>query len=518
MPAGRDGDLGVWPLDEYNARLLDNVCPRDWPNPRRPDDFVYDLVAVGAGAAGLVSAKQAARRGARSALVERHLAGGDCLNIGCVPSKALLRCARAAFERGRDDLALSPAARTEADFPRVMERMRRLRADIALVDSFQATIEAGADMYAGNAIFVGPHELKVGDQTLRFRKAVIATGGRARVPKIPGLQEAPFLTNASLFNLTDLPPRLVVLGGGPIGVEMAQAFCRFGSKVTLIQRSERILSSEDEDASRLIHMVLESEGVQILTGAGVTKVDHTPGAPWDEIRIELEYQLGSCGPATLACEALLLAVGRTPNVEELGLEAAGVEYECGMGVRVNDDLTTSNPDIMAAGDVVDRPELRFTHMAGTMAGMVVQTSLFGGRGVPVNAPSACLSDLVVPRCIYCEPEVASCGISTFEAAEKQRLEVDIYTSSLGGNDRSILEGASAEGFVRVLCRRGSDEILGATVVAERAGEMLAELTLAAQHGLGLSAVARTIHPYPTMGEAVQQCALQYNRLHWERLG
>mmetsp|Transcript_104177 Transcript_104177/g.324889 ORF Transcript_104177/g.324889 Transcript_104177/m.324889 type:complete len:529 (-) Transcript_104177:13-1599(-) len=510
------GHTGVWPLDEHNVKLLDCVHPRGWENPCKPADFVYDLVAIGAGAGGLVSAKQSARRGASSALVEQHLAGGDCLNVGCVPSKALLRCARAAAEARRGDLGMEPFA-GEVRFAAVMERMRRLRAQIAPVDSCQTTAKAGADMYVGKATFTGPHELKVGDRALKFRKAVIATGGRAKVPPIPGLSGVPYHTNATLFNLTDLPPRFVVLGGGPIGLEMAQAFRRFGSQVTVLEGLARILGPEDAEAAAVVHRTLEREGVRILASAGVKAVRHTEGKPWPEIQIEVHLP-GQAEAETLRCDALLVATGRAPNVEDLGLEAAGVEFRPGLGVKVSDDLTTTNPDILAVGDVIDRPEFRFTHMAGTMAGMAVQNALFEGEDLPVNAPSRRLSELVVPRCTYTEPEVASCGISNAEAAATRSVEVDAYTSQLDDNDRGILEGAEPGGFVRILCRRGTDQILGATVVAERAGDMLAELTLAAQNGLGLAAVARTVHPYPTMGEAVQQCALQFNRAHWRKLG
>jgi len=515
VPAA-DGHVGVWPLDEHNVNLLDCVHPRGWKNPERPADFVYDLVAVGAGAGGLVSAKQSARRGARSALVEQHLAGGDCLNVGCVPSKALLRCSRAAAERRRTDLAgVSAGPDAGVDLAKVMHRMRRLRAQIAPVDSCEATTKAGADMYVGKATFTGPHELQVAGQTLRFRKAVIATGARAKVPPIPGLAAAPYLTNNTLFNLEQLPPRLVVLGGGPIGLEMAQAFRRFGSSVTVIEGLARILGPEDADAAVVIHKALEDEGVRIIPNIRINAVEHKDGAPWPEISLHVAHP--GVEAETLVCDALLVATGRAPNVESLGLEAAGVDFKAGLGVKVSDTLATTNPDIFAVGDVIDRPPLKFTHMAGAMAGMAVQNALFEGGGLPVNAPSSRLSELVVPRCTYTEPEVASCGISNTESASAQSIEVDVYTSQLEGNDRAILEGADAGGFVRVLCRQGTDVIIGATVVAERAGDMLAELTLAMQNNIGLSAVGRTVHPYPTMGEAVQQCALQFNRKHWERL-
>jgi len=517
VPNG-DGHVGVWPLDEHNVKLLDCVHPRGWQNPERPEEFVYDLIALGAGAGGLVSAKQSARRGARSALIEQHLAGGDCLNVGCVPSKALLRCARAIAEQRRTDLGTTPSPDLDGrvQFAAIMERMRRLRAKIAPVDSFETTKNAGADMYVGKAVFTGRNEISVDGKSLRFRKAVIATGGRAKVPPIPGLSEVPYLTNATLFNLESLPPRLVVLGGGPIGLEMAQAFCRFGSKVTVLEGLQRILGPEDADAAAVVHRTLEEEGVRLLTGISVKGVEHSAGKPWPEIRISVTMP-SQDDVEVIVCDAFLISAGRAPNVEGIGLEAAGVDFKPGVGVHVNDDLTTSNPDIFAIGDVIDRPELRFTHVAGTLAGVAVQNALFQNRGLPVNAPSTLLSEMVVPRCTYTEPEVASCGVSNEQAASAKGLEVDVYTAPVDHNDRAILEGSADGGFVRICCRKGTDEIVGATVVAERAGDMLAELTLATQHRLGLAAVARTVHPYPTLGEAVQQCALAYNRARWEKL-
>ncbi|CAE7187556.1 merA, partial [Symbiodinium pilosum] len=479
-------------------------------------DFVYDLVAVGAGAGGLVSAKQSARRGARSALIEQHLAGGDCLNVGCVPSKALLRCARAIAEVRRMDLGFTCGSQARIDFAKVMERMRKLRADIAPVDSHETSKQVGVDVYMGTSTFTGKNELQVGEKRLKFRKAVIATGGRAKVPPIPGLDQVPYLTNASLFNLSELPPRFLVVGAGPISLEMAQAFQRFGSQVTVLEVAPQIMGLEDDDAAQLLREVLEEEGVQIHTGCKISSVSSTqaPTAKeWPEIRVSIS---GDSGEKTVVGDALLIAAGRVPNVEGLGLEAAGVDYTPGVGIKVSDDLTTSNPDILAIGDVIERPDTRFTHMSGTMAGMAVQNALFPDKGLPVNAPSSKLSEVVVPRCTYTEPEVASCGISNEKIAAKQGADVEVYKAGLQHNDRAILEGSN-RGYVKIVCRKGTEEILGATVVCEGAGEMLSEITLAVQHGLGLSQVARTVHPYPTMGEAIQQCALNYNRARWAKL-
>jgi len=517
VPESTSG-VGVWPLDEHNAKLLNNVCPRGWENPNRPDDFVYDLVAVGAGAGGLVSAKQSARRGAKSALIERHLAGGDCLNIGCVPSKALLRCSRAVAESKRMDFglpSLDEAARG-VSFAKVMERMRRLRAQIAPVDSFEATNKAGADMYFGDAVFTGRNEIEVAGQKLKFRKAVIATGAHAMVPPIPGLKDVPYKTNAELFNLESLPPRMVVLGAGPIGCEMAQAFARFGSKVVLLDLATQPMPAEDVEAASVIKSALEEDGVRFVLGAKTSKVEHLlgdGGSDWPRIVLDVSVDDAE---EKIECDVLLVATGRTPNVHGLGLEAADVKHD-GRGIIIDDCLQTSNPDILSVGDCCNRPELRFTHMSGTMAGMAVQNALFSEhKSLPVNAPSGKLSDIVVPRCTYTEPEVASAGLNA-ASAQKAGVEVDLYKFDLDDNDRCILEGSYPGCFAKVFCRKGTEEIVGGVVVAERAGEVLSELVLAMQHGIGLSKLGRTVHAYPSMGEAIQQCGLQYNRSKWQRL-
>lgn len=323
------------------------------------------------------------------------------------------------------------------------------------------------------------------------------------------------MTNSTLFNLTELPPRFCVLGAGPIGLEMAQSFRRFGSEVTLLEGLGRILGPEDPQAAAVLHAVLEEEGVKIMTGLKVESVAHTSAGgdkKWPEIRISVSKDGKS---EEVVCDAFLVAAGRVANVEGIGLDVAGVETNR-FGVHINDDLSTSNPDIFAVGDCVDRPDLRFTHMAGSMAGMAVQNALFPDEGLPVNAPSKKISEVVVPRCTYTEPEVASCGIANAETAAAKGIEVDCYQGSVEHNDRSILEGDNPQGFVKIMCKKGTETILGATVVAERAGDHLAEITLAVQCGIGISQLARTVHPYPTVGEAVQQSALNYNRANWAK--
>ncbi len=340
--AGLEDDarsLNVWPLDEHNIRTLDAVHPLVWEDPEEPP-AEYDLIAIGAGAGGLVSAKQSGRRGARSAMISEHLAGGDCLNVGCVPSKALLRCARAIKEvrRAAEFGVVLQGPPPTVDFGAIMARMRRLRSSIAPADAHTATVSAGADVYQGRGRFTGRNTVEVNGKTLRFKKAVVATGGRAALPAgVPGLEDAPYVTNATLFNLTTLPPRLVVLGCGYVALEMAQAFAAFGSQVTCVQRGHRLLPRSDADAASAVHAALSEDGVSFLLGATVEEVATEAGGLM-RVRVAQsggggggEGEGGAAGEkeavattTTLECEALLVATGRRPNVEGLGLEAAGV--------------------------------------------------------------------------------------------------------------------------------------------------------------------------------------------------
>jgi pyruvate/2-oxoglutarate dehydrogenase complex dihydrolipoamide dehydrogenase (E3) component len=304
---------------------------------------------------------------------------------------------------------------------------------------------------------VGPNEIEVNGKILKFRKAVIATGGQAAVPSIPGLADAPYHTNATLFNVTALPPRVVVVGAGPIGLEMAQALAVFGSKVTCVLRSAKVLPKEDPDAAALVRAALERDGVAFVTGAAYKRVERDAppkkGAAFPTIGVAVDVD----GAETrLECEMLLVATGRKPNVEHCGLDKAGVVFDVRDGVQVDDYLRTTNPDVYAVGDVCTR--YQFTHVAGTMAGMVVDNALFRGRHA--------FSKLVVPWATYTEPEVAHVGLYERDIAS-QGLACDTFTTALAHNDRAILEGAT-EGFVKVHCRKGTDEILGATIVADHA--------------------------------------------------
>jgi pyruvate/2-oxoglutarate dehydrogenase complex dihydrolipoamide dehydrogenase (E3) component/uncharacterized membrane protein YdjX (TVP38/TMEM64 family) len=488
VPGGPDAPL-VLPDDEQNRTLLAQVHPPGWTNPTPAGR--YNLVVVGAGTAGLVSAAGAAGLGARVALVERTLLGGDCLNVGCVPSKALLAAARVAAT-ARDGGAFGVRATgVQVDFPAVMERMRRLRATIAPNDGVPRFTRLGVDVYLGQGRFTGPSQLEVDGQEIAFARAVIATGARAEVPPLPGLAEAGYLTNETLFWLTELPRRLVVVGGGPIGCEMAQAFVRFGADVTLIEAGAHLLPREDPDAAAIVERRLQAEGVRLVFGASVTQVVRQDG------RRVVHYSSGDRTEAVV-CDRILVAVGRTPNLDGLDLEAAGVAHTR-HGVTVDDHLRTTNRRIYAAGDVASR--FKFTHTADALARIVIANALFLGRKKA--------SALHVPWCTYTEPEVAHVGLYEQEARERG-LDVDTITVPLHDVDRAVLDGAD-DGFLRVHLKRGKDRILGATLVAEHAGDVISELTLAMTGGLGLGTIASTIHPYPTQAEVVRRAADAWNR-------
>jgi pyruvate/2-oxoglutarate dehydrogenase complex dihydrolipoamide dehydrogenase (E3) component len=472
--------------DSHDERRRALVSPRDWSAPEGGGR--YNLVVVGAGAAGLVSAAGAAGLGARVALIEKHELGGDCLNVGCVPSKGLIAAARVAASARR---AAEFGVRTgpvTVDFRAVMDRMRRLRADIAHVDSAARFRDLGVDVFLGEARFTGRHTVQVGDRSLSFSKAVLATGGRPALPPVPGLSEVGALTNLDLFDLDELPEHLVVLGAGAIGCEMAQSFARFGARVTLVDMAQRVLPREEPQASALVQAALQDDGVRLILGVGA-----------ESARREGAEVVLTVPGEQLRGSHLLVAAGRAPNVEDVGLEAAGVEFTR-RGVLVDARLRTTNPDIYAAGDVTGRSS--FTHTADATARIVLRNALFPGSGGGVD-------DLVVPRCTYTEPEVAGVGLTERECQE-QGVAFRVFEHPLAENDRAILDGET-RGFVRVLAEADSDRILGATIVARDAGSMISEITLAMVGELGLGTLAGTVHPYPTQAESIKRTADAFNR-------
>ena len=494
MPRSIESIVEARPLDEHNRLLVGNVHPQDWQNPVPKGR--YHMVVIGAGTAGLVTAIGAAGLGARVALIERNLMGGDCLNSGCVPSKALIRAAHAAAnvrDAGQFGVRVAEGS-SSVDFGQIMERMRRLRAGISAHDSARRFSDQGIDVYLGQATFTGPRQVRVGDQTLEFAKACVATGTRAMIPPVPGLTEVGALTNETVFTLTELPARLAVIGAGPIGVEMAQSFARYGSQVTLIEGGRGLLIREDRDAAAVVEGSLRRDGISMLFGTKAAAVASDHGELLVTIRSEGDDRQGE-----IRVDRILVAAGRVPNTESLGLDAAGIISDRRTGVVVDDRLRTSNPHVYAAGDICSA--YKFTHTADAMARIVIGNALFFGRSKA--------SALNIPWCTYSDPELAHVGLSESQAAERS-IAIDTYRTEMSAVDRAVLD-SEAEGFVKIHCKRGTDKILGATIVARHAGEIISEVTTAMTAGAGLRTIAGTIHPYPTQAEAIRKTADAYQR-------
>jgi pyruvate/2-oxoglutarate dehydrogenase complex dihydrolipoamide dehydrogenase (E3) component len=486
--------------DPFDQALLANVQPQGWKNPA--PGTRYNLVVIGAGTAGLVTAAGAAGLGARVALIERAQLGGDCLNVGCVPSKALLRSAHQLAEIR--DAASNPAdsgvqisGEVQADFAAIMRRMRGIRARISPADSAERfQNELGVDIFLGDARFLSPKQLEVGGQTIDFKRAVITTGARAVVPPIPGLDETGYHTNETIFDLEKQPEHLVVLGGGPIGCELAQAFRRFGSEVTMLEMGTQFLPREDADAAQLLRASLDAEGIDIRLNTQLVRVEAGEDG---RHRAHVVRGDGDGVESVIAFDQLLLAVGRAPNVQGLGLEEAGVDYDPRRGVVVDDQLRTSNKRIFAAGDIC--MQYKFTHAADFAARTVIQNALFFGRRK--------LSALTIPWCTYTDPEIAHVGLYPREA-ESSGVQIDTYTQPFSDVDRAIAEGRD-EGFVKIHTAKGTDKILGATIVGDNAGDMISEISVAMAAGMGLGSLASVIHPYPTRAEAIRKVGDAYNR-------
>ena len=479
--------LVVAPLDEHNLRLLASVRPDGWQNPTPAPR--YNMVVIGAGTAGLVTAAGAAGLGAKVALIERDLMGGDCLNFGCVPSKALIAASRvAASARDAKRFGVIVPDGVRVDFPAVVARMRALRADLATNDSAARFKSLGVDVFHGAARFTGRDSVEIEGATLRFRRAAIATGARATAPPIPGLAEAGYLTNETVFSPDEMPKRLVVIGAGPIGCEMAQAFRRFGSEVTMLEVMPQILIREDRDAAKLIESALNRDGVRIVTNCNIQRIEKR--GP-EKVIVTVNEEI--------AADEILIGAGRAPVVEGLNLEAAGIEYDRAVGVKVNDYLQTTNPHIYAAGDVAT--PYKFTHIADATARIVIRNALFFGR--------AKASSLIIPWCTYTDTEIAHVGLYAQEA-EKRGLKVTTFVQELSAVDRAVLDGET-KGFAKVHLEQGTDKILGATIVASHAGDLISEITTAMAAKIGLGSIANVIYPYPTQAEAIKKVGDAYNR-------
>ena len=490
-PLTMDHPVEVLPMDPFNQELINNVHPPQWENPEPTGR--YNIVVIGAGTAGLVTAAVASALGAKVALIERHLMGGDCLNVGCVPSKGVIRASRAWAEVSRaSEFGLHIPKEVKRDFGAAMARMRKLRAQISGTDSAHRYKTLGVDVFVGEGRFISADAIEVGGKRLQFVKAAICTGARAAAPPLQGLEEAGYLTNETIFSLTELPMRLAVIGAGPIGCEMAQAFSRFGSQVCLFERTNHILPREDTDGAEIVQARMAQDGVCFVFDSNLTRVE-TQGK--EKI---LHYHVNG-EEKFLVADEILVGVGRAPNVEGLELETVGVEYDKRSGVKVNDRLQTTNPKIYAAGDICF--PFKFTHTADAMAQIVIQNALFPH---PFGLGFASTDSLIIPWCTFTDPEIAHVGMYEQDAKAKG-IEIDTFSFRLDEVDRAILDGEN-EGFARVHVKKGTDTILGATIVAAHAGDMISEFTLAMKAGIGLSTITGTIHPYPTQAEIIKKVA------------
>ena len=474
------------PPDEHNRKLRDNVHPSDWPT--KPSSEIYDMVAIGAGTAGLVSSGGAAMLGARSALIERHNMGGDCLVTGCVPSKTLIKSAHVAHQaRHAHEFGVN-VGEVKVDFTAVMERLRRVRADMAHHDGAKKLDDMGVDVLFGTAKFTGPNTLDLDGTEVRFRRAMICTGGRPFVPGIPGLREN-CMTSESFFEQTELPARLLVLGGGPIGCELAQSMQRLGSQVTMLVRGGKLMSKDDPEAGKIAEEVFEEEGLQVRFKTNLLNVEPCDGG----LKCTIESN-GKEEEATF--DKILVAAGRIPNTEGLGLEAAGVEFDK-RGVKVNHLHQTTNKRIYAAGDICS--PMQFTHAAFAQAEYATLNALMP-YPYRLNA-----RDRVMSWVTYTDPEVAHAGVSW---PDLQKLDVDVYELPMKDNDRAQTE-SEHRGFCRIYCKKGTDKVIAGTIVCENAGEMIAELSLAVTRGLKLRHIQETIHSYPTRVEVIRNVATEW---------
>jgi pyruvate/2-oxoglutarate dehydrogenase complex dihydrolipoamide dehydrogenase (E3) component len=462
---------------------------------------LYNVVVIGAGTAGLVTAAGTAGLGGRAALVERNKMGGDCLNYGCVPSKALIASARL-IDRIRH------AARwglneqePQFEFETVFESMRARRAKIAPHDSVERFESLGVDVFSGEASFVSPYEIVVGSQKLRAKNFVIATGTRAGIPPIEGLRDVPFFTNETIFDeLRKKPDSMIVLGGGPIGCELGQAMSRLGVKITIIEVLEQILPKEDRDVADWAEMLFEAEGIQVLRSVQATRVSMRDG----KVQFELLGKLRGRSESELRqiiADSLLISAGRVPNTEKLNLEAAGVKFSP-RGIEVNAYLQTSQPHIYAAGDVVG--PFQFTHTADAQARVVIRNIL-----MPSQLLRQKMDYSAVPWCTYTDPEIARVGLNETEAKQKN-ISYDLISVQINELDRAVVE-REEHGFIKVLTAKGTDKILGVTIVATHAGDLLHEFVLAMKHRIGISQLATTIHAYPTFAELARKVGDYYNK-------
>lgn len=487
--------LGVLPL-LLRGMLSWLAARRVYAGFKRPRRFEYNLIVIGAGSAGLVSSYIAAAVKAKVVLIEKHRMGGDCLNTGCVPSKALIRTARLLSDARNSQRLGIGSLTAEFDFAQVMERVQRVVSEVEPHDSVARYTELGVECVQGNARLVSPWEVDVNGRRLSARSIIIATGARPLMPAIPGLDGMPSLSSDTLWQLKVQPKQLLVLGGGPIGCELAQAFARLGSKVTVVEMAPRLLPREDEEVSVLLRACFEREGISVAIGHKALRFE--PDAAGGAL-----IALGAEGEVRLVFDRVLIALGRQPNTAGFGLEELGVLLNERGTIAADPLLRTNFPNISVCGDVAG--PYQFTHVAAHQAWYASVNQLL--------APfwSFRVDYRVIPWATFTEPQVARVGLSETEA-KAQNIAFEVTRYGIDDLDRALADG-SAEGFVKVLTVPGKDKILGATVVHAEAGELIAEYVLAMKHGLGMNQILGTIHVYPTLMEANKYAAGVWKRAH-----
>jgi len=487
--------LGLFPL--LAKRVAESLrANRALRGHKKPKRFDSNMIVIGAGSGGLVSAYIAAAVKAKVTLIEKHKMGGDCLNTGCVPSKALIRSAKYLSHIKRSKEFGFKEARADFDFADIMGRVHNVISKVEPHDSVERYTDLGVDVIQGEATIASPYSVEVNGKTLTTQNIVIASGARPLVPPIPGLEDVGYLTSDNIWNMQELPNRLVVMGGGPIGCELAQSFARLGAKVTLVERFDRIMPREDQEISQMVMQRFESDGIDL-------RLQHTA------IRFE-----GDSENKTMVCEfqddeveiefdEVLVALGRTANTKGFGLEELGVNITDRGTIEVNEFMQTNFPNIYAVGDVAG--PYQFTHTAAHQAWYASVNALFNRfRRFKVDYS-------VIPWSTFTDPEVARVGINEQEAKD-QGLDFEVTRFGIDDLDRAIADGED-HGMIKVITARGKDKILGVTIAGEHAGDLLAEYVLAMKHGLGLNKILATIHIYPTMAEANKYVAGEWKRAH-----